>query len=483
MKKGFILMFVIISIFLPLMMFGAVSIKDLSPSASGYKAVSDLVEKKIMDVDANGNFKPSLLITKLDLARYLYNLIDYYNLDSLSSQTTSQKSTVNIEDLRKLENRISGIERSIQNIQSIQSEISELKKRIDNLEKRVSTGVDTSKDQAIGTLQKDISDLKSKIADLEKQIASLQNFQKSIQASLQQIPKSQTDIKDLGDKLSTVETKLQTIEKYYADVVTESSKNTALRMEFEAVKSELKKTTDMMNNKIDTIDKTLNSLLQDHISKTTVLNTELSKLSGKANALETQFSSQSQELKELNNRLKNMEDNLNNLDPVVQGNISKVNALENEIRSIKNQFEQKLNQFEQRISKVEEIINKTDDFVKRIEAVDVITVANTFNNLQLLTNRFDQLELRFSELEKKDALSTETLITELNRFKKENKDSLSKIESNISEIKTKQDNTAEQILSERKEIENLKSELNITRWIAIIGLSLSIILSIIIALQ
>lgn len=465
------------------MMFGAVSIKDLSPSASGYKAVNDLVEKKIMDVDANGNFKPSLLITKLDLARYLYNLINYYNLDSLSSQTAFQKTSVNIEDLRKLENRISGIERSIQNIQSIQSEISELKKRIDNLEKRVSTGVDTSKDQAIGTLQKDISDLKSKIVDLEKQIASLQNFQKSIQASLQQIPKSQTDIKDLGDKLSTVETKLQTIEKYYADVVTESSKNTALRMEFEAVKSELKKTTDMMNNKIDTIDKTLNSLLQDHISKTTVLNTELSKLSGKANALETQFSSQSQELKELNSRLKNMEDNLNNLDPVVQGNISKVNALENEIRSIKNQFEQKLNQFEQRISKVEEIINKTDDFVKRIEAVDVITVANTFNNLQLLTNRFDQLELRFSELEKKDALSTETLITELNRFKKENKDSLSKIESNISEIKTKQDNTAEQILSERKEIENLKSELNITRWIAIIGLSLSIILSIIIALQ
>lgn len=465
------------------MMFGAVSIKDLSPSASGYKAVSDLVEKKIMDVDANGNFKPSLLITKLDLARYLYNLIDYYNLDSLSSQTASQKTSVNIEDLRKLENRISGIERSIQNIQNIQSDISELKKRIDNLEKRVSTGVDASKDQAIGTLQKDISDLKSKIVDLEKQIASLQNFQKSIQASLQQIPKSQTDIKDLGDKLSTVETKLQTIEKYYADVVTESSKNTALRMEFEAVKSELKKTTDMMNNKIDTIDKTLNSLLQDHISKTTVLNTELSKLSGKANALETQFSSQSQELKELNSRLKNMEDNLNKLDPVVQGNISKVNALENEIRNINNQFEQKLNQFEQRISKVEEIINKTDDFVKRIEAVDVITVANTFNNLQLLTNRFDQLELRFSELEKKDTLSTETLITELNRFKTENKDSLSKIESNISEIKTKQDNTAEQILSERKEIENLKSELNITRWIAIIGLSLSIILSIIIALQ
>ncbi|MDM7321211.1 MAG: S-layer homology domain-containing protein, partial [Fervidobacterium sp.] len=66
--RGIILLFLIsISIYV----FSA-TIKDLSPSAAEYKAVNFLVEQRIMDVDANGNFKPSLLITKLDLARYLY---------------------------------------------------------------------------------------------------------------------------------------------------------------------------------------------------------------------------------------------------------------------------------------------------------------------------------------------------------------------------------------------------------------------------
>ena len=479
MEKRLTLVLITTYTFLSMVIFGAVNIKDLSPSASGYKAVANLVEKKIMDIDASGNFKPSLLVTKLDLARYLYNLIDYYNLDNLSAQLSSQRGTVSVEDLRKLESRISGIERNVQNLQSFQNDLNELKKRLDSLERKVS-GTDTSKDTTVVSLQKDISDLKNKNADLEKQIAalqkSIQDFQRSIQVSLQQIPKSQTDIKELKDKLSVVETKVQTIEKYYADVITESSKNTALRMEFETIKSDLKKTTDVTNNKIDSIEKTLNTLLQDHVSKTTFLSTEISKISGRVNTLDALSNNQSQELKDINDRLKTIEDKLNKLDSVFQDNISKTSTLENEIKNIKNQFER-------RLSKLEEIINKTDDFVKRIEAVDVITVANTFSNIQLLTNRFDQLELRLSELEKKDALSTETLINELNGLRTENKDNLSKLENNISELKTKQDSLTGQLSTDKREIDNLRNELNITRWLAIIGLTLSVILSIILALQ
>lgn len=426
MERKFLFTLITIFMLFSLMTLGAVSIKDLSPSASGYRAVSDLVEKKIMDIDSNGNFKPSLLVTKLDLARYLYNLIEYYNLEYFATQVGSQK-TLSTEDLRKLESRISSVEKNIQNIQTNQNELAEIKKRLDSLEKRFS-GMDISKDPLVAPLQKDILDLKNKAAELEKQLATLQK----------------STVKEIRDRLSTVETKVQTIEKYYADIMTESSKNTSLRMEFESVKSDVKKTTDMMNSKIDSFEKTLNSLLQDYVSKTNVLSSDLSRLAGRVNALEQ--------------------------------NISKINNLENEIRNIKNQVDQ-------RLAKIEEITKKTDDFSKRLEAVDIITVANTFNNLQLLANRFDQLESRLSNLERKDTLLTETLINELNGIKTENKDELTKIQASVSEIKSKQDIAMEQFLADKKEIENLKNELNTTRWIAIIGLSLSVLLSILLAFQ
>lgn len=424
-RKSLFILIAILMLF-SLMTLGAVSIKDLSPSASGYRAVSDLVEKKIMDIDSNGNFKPSLLVTKLDLARYLYNLIEYYNLETFATQVGSQK-TLSTEDLRKLESRISSVEKNIQNIQTNQNELVEIKKRLDSLEKRFS-GMDISKDPLVAPLQKDILDLKNKVAELEKQLATLQK----------------STVKEIRDRLSAVETKVQTIEKYYADIMTESSKNTSLRMEFESVKSDVRKTTDIMNSKIDSFEKTLNSLLQDYVSKTNVLSSDLSRLAGRVNALEQ--------------------------------SISKINNLENEIKNIKNQVDQ-------RLAKIEEITNKTDDFSKRLEAVDAITVANTFNNLQLLANRFDQLESRLSNLERKDTLLTETLINEINGIKTENKDEFTKIQASVSEIKSKQDIAMEQFLADKKEIENLKNELNTTRWIAVIGLSLAVLLSIILAFQ
>jgi len=70
------------------------------------------IEQRIMDVDANGNFKPSLLITKLDLARYLYALIDRYKLTNLQSSKS--------DDLAKLESRITTLEKQVSNIPSAQ---------------------------------------------------------------------------------------------------------------------------------------------------------------------------------------------------------------------------------------------------------------------------------------------------------------------------------------------------------------------------
>ncbi|MFN4224075.1 MAG: S-layer homology domain-containing protein, partial [Fervidobacterium nodosum] len=188
-KVIFVFFFSITSVF-------AATIKDLSPSASDYKAVNALVDMKILDVDSNGNFKPSLLITKLDLARYLYNLIDYYNLNNLSRLQTSLGDVVTSSDLKKLDSkisgldsRISGVEKQIQSIQSsqnnlqdtvknLQVNINEMAKKIDSLEKKISAPVSTpsipsSYQETLTSLQKSVNDLKTQLSNNEKQLSTI----------------------------------------------------------------------------------------------------------------------------------------------------------------------------------------------------------------------------------------------------------------------------------------------------------------------
>jgi len=72
-RKRFLMLSGLVSVLL-FLIFGTsaigATINDLSSASAQYKAVSFLVDRKIMEVDQNNNFKPSLLVSKLDLAKY-----------------------------------------------------------------------------------------------------------------------------------------------------------------------------------------------------------------------------------------------------------------------------------------------------------------------------------------------------------------------------------------------------------------------------
>jgi len=413
--RGIILLFLIsISIYV----FSA-TIKDLSPSAAEYKAVNFLVEQRIMDVDANGNFKPSLLITKLDLARYLYAIIDRYNLTSLQSTKS--------DDLVKLESRITTLERQISSIPSsqfqsasaLQSELNDLKKRLLAVESKVTNlenkSTDSSKDQqTIISLQSELSALNKRVTAVENKISALSQSKDFTK-----------DIAQLTAQINSLEARLNEYAqlKYYGD-------------EIEKLKA---RATDL-EKKVNHATNTINSL------------------SEKVSKLEAGTS-----------------EDIKNLQNLTLANIN----------DLRNQVSAEIEKLKSRIGTIEEVLGKGQDFLQRLEALDALTIINTFSNLEVLSNRFDQLEARFKKLE--DGLSQvvleqkyilDKLVISQNSEKK-----IESLEQKVSQLESSNTTNNENLKKLSSQVENLNSQLMTMRTITYISLLVAIVAGILVLLK
>ncbi|MGC9772203.1 S-layer homology domain-containing protein [Fervidobacterium islandicum] len=404
----------------------AATIKDLSPSAAEYKAVSFLVEQRIMDVDSNGNFKPSLLVTKLDLARYLYALINKYDLPGMQGA----KSDV----LEKIESRISNLEKQIPsvspgsstNISVLQSEVNELKKRLVAVENRVSIleskQIDASKDQqGLLSIQSDISALAKRLALVENKISTATQ------------PKDYSkEIEQLQLKIGTLESKINSLPqpKYYDKDIEQLTKKTA-----------------DMETKINQLS-----------TATTILSEKLSKLESKS----------ADDLKNLSNVTMNKITEL-------QGNLDKsVRQLSEELEALKS-----------RLGVLEEVIEKGQDFLQRLEALDALTVINAFSSLEVLSNRFDQLEAKYKKLEDKISeisLEQRYILNELVLSQSSTK-KLYALEQRISQVEATNTNNINEIKTISSQMETLNNQLSSIRTIAYISLLVSIIAGILVILK
>jgi chromosome segregation ATPase len=413
--RGIILLFLIsISIYV----FSA-TIKDLSPSAAEYKAVNFLVEQRIMDVDANGNFKPSLLITKLDLARYLYAIIDRYNLTSLQSTKS--------DDLVKLESRITTLERQISSIPSsqfqsasaLQSELNDLKKRLLAVESKVTNlenkSTDSSKDQqTIISLQSELSALNKRVTAVENKISALSQSKDFTK-----------DIAQLTAQINSLEARLNEYAqlKYYGD-------------EIEKLKA---RATDL-EKKVNYATNTINSL------------------SEKVSKLEAGTS-----------------EDIKNLQNLTLANIN----------DLRNQVSAEIEKLKSRIGTIEEVLGKGQDFLQRLEALDALTIINTFSNLEVLSNRFDQLEARFKKLE--DGLSQVVLeqkyILDKLVISQNSEEKIDSLEQKVSQLESSNTTNNENLKKLSSQVENLNSQLMTMRTITYISLLVAIVAGILVLLK
>ena len=413
--RGIILLFLIS---ISICVFSA-TIKDLSPSATEYKAVNFLVEQRIMDVDANGNFKPSLLVTKLDLARYLYAIIDRYNLTSLQSTKS--------DDLVKLESRITTLERQISSIPSsqfqsasdLQSELNDLKRRLLAVESKVTNlenkSTDSSKDQqTIISLQSELSALNKRVTAVENKISALSQSKDFTK-----------DIAQLTAQINSLEARLNEYAqlKYYGD-------------EIEKLKA---RATDL-EKKVNYATITINSL------------------SEKVSKLEAGTS-----------------EDIKNLQNLTLANIN----------DLRNQVSAEIEKLKSRIGTIEEVLGKGQDFLQRLEALDALTIINTFSNLEVLSNRFDQLEARFKKLE--DGLSQvvleqkyilDKLVSSQNSVEK-----IDSLEQKVSQLESSNTTNNENLKKISSQVENLNSQLMTMRTITYISLLVAIVAGILVLLK
>ncbi|ANE41073.1 MAG: S-layer homology domain-containing protein [Fervidobacterium pennivorans] len=395
------------------------TIKDLSPSAAEYKAVNFLVEQRIMDVDANGNFKPSLLITKLDLARYLYAIIDRYNLTSLQSTKS--------DDLVKLESRITTLERQISSIPSsqfqsasaLQSELNDLKRRLLAVESKVTNlenkSTDSSKDQqTITSLQSELSALNKRVTAVENKISALSQSKDFTK-----------DIAQLTAQINSLEARLNEYAqlKYYGD-------------EIEKLKA---RATDL-EKKVNHATNTINSL------------------SEKVSKLEAGTS-----------------EDIKNLQNLTLANIN----------DLRNQVLAEIEKLKSRIGTIEEVLGKGQDFLQRLEALDALTIINTFSNLEVLSNRFDQLEARFKKLE--DGLSQVVLeqkyILDKLVISQNSEEKIDSLEQKVSQLESSNTTNNENLKKLSSQVENLNSQLMTMRTITYISLLVAIVAGILVLLK
>ncbi|HOK33766.1 MAG TPA: hypothetical protein PLM28_04020, partial [Fervidobacterium sp.] len=363
----------------------------------------------------------------------------------------------------------------------VQSDLSDLKKRITALESKVTSITTTSSSQAsqitptdfskdidslskrVATLEKGSSDLSKIVDQLSKRITTLE--QKDASSQISSISK---DLDSLSKRVTTTEQSVAQVNSKIAVVNGDISKISTnindINSNLNAFNTEVTNNIQRIDSKISALESSLKSSQQD-IGKIVTVSTQVSKLDGRISALEQSSQQSSQRLSALENSVSQNSTDIENLKP---------------LNGLYASTSKEVSALSQRISKIEEIINKGDDFIKRLDAIDALTIVDTIGNFQVLSNRFDQLVAKYTKIEDQmRALSIEQqyILNEISNVK-DTVVKTSELSNDISTLTLNQDKAKTDLESLNEEVSNLRSELEMTRWIAIAGTVTSVVLGI-----
>ena len=164
MKRSLLLIVILIPVFAL-----CAEIKDVSPGLDVYEAVNYVVDKGIMELDSKGYFRGALLITRFDLAQYLYNLINVFSLEDLSKMKNIPKEVGVIKStFVALDARVTKIDEKIGEVMKSLENLSKLEQKVENVEK-FGKGLERS----IKEMEKEISSIRSSINKLKGDVGSI----------------------------------------------------------------------------------------------------------------------------------------------------------------------------------------------------------------------------------------------------------------------------------------------------------------------
>ncbi|SHH20973.1 S-layer homology domain-containing protein [Thermosipho atlanticus] len=408
MRKKFLIVFILISVFV----FSVeMVITDVSPFSTDYNIVKYLVENGIMKLDETGKFKPALLVTRIDIARIIYNVIRQYNLEIINEM--SKKLTEIGNDNKLVKNLFSGIDEKLSILENKQVKLNEQVEKITEnltninttfskipqLEKYVLTLMASNTALEKQFENQNLLNLAERLSNLEKEIVKkgeLINFEERI-SSLEKI---YTEVSDNYEKLKG---KVSEIEKNYQDLkssVDSQSKQTNVQVE--NLKNEILHISGQITEFEDKINY-LNSLFEDiDVSKLKNLE-KFSTLEGKVINIEDSLNKIKNVLNDYEEFKKKVEINMTSLE-TLKTNIEKIDSNQIKLSALVAELDSKVSEINDLKAKISEIENKMTELEKLgiyasklnkiSENIETFTsyIENTTANIDSLNEKLKKLE-------------------------------------------------------------------------------------------
>ncbi|RKX53576.1 MAG: hypothetical protein DRP25_00070, partial [Thermotoga sp.] len=181
MKRLLFSMMVLIPVFIL-----CAEIKDVSPGLDVYEAVNYVVDKGIMELDSKGYFRGALLITRFDLAQYLYNLINVFSLDELSKMKGIPEEVGVIKNtFVALDTRVSKIEKRIEEVVKSLEDLPKLQQKLENVEK-----FEKDLESEIKGLKREISSVRSSISVLRNELEGVKRDLPTVKSKISNVERA-----------------------------------------------------------------------------------------------------------------------------------------------------------------------------------------------------------------------------------------------------------------------------------------------------
>lgn len=307
-----------------------VEIKDVSPVLDVYKAVSFLVENQIMKVDENGNFKGGLLITRFDMAEYLYNLINVFNLHLLASNMSSIT-----QQTQEISVRIKGIEAAYTSIEdrlnNYAALLRDVQMKMDEVSADVSSKVKNEVETQTSFLQSNVKELSQKISNLEEDFLQREDRIASLQEKISSFESTSTDLKGSIENLREQVNDLSTQDTQFSELLQKLDSKIQAQEDFYNKKIEQMKSDTEAN--IKSVQNDL-ALYRKEVNDYTL---RVEKLEMTTSQMNQDFESALQTLA-TEEQLLTLESSVTSLSKQLVSNQEKISDVEQKVSSINNEY-------------------------------------------------------------------------------------------------------------------------------------------------
>ncbi|AEH51759.1 S-layer homology domain-containing protein [Pseudothermotoga thermarum] len=331
-----------------------VRIRDISPILDIYEPVSFVVQRGIMELDENGNFRGGLLTTRFDIAQYLYRLIKVFKLEEVVPELEGLKKSVEEQKIKYI-----GVESAYkvveEKIAQLESALNGLNVKMDEMSKQLALQVVAEVEKALSAQK--IGELFTRVDLLQKQV---ENLGEQTEAVAKQYETVQSIVQGTVSKLSQLEAKQESTTKDLS----------SLKSEVTILKGKMDEQLVMLENlkkEVDTKISLAEKLMDEKLSSA------LNRYDMNLKNLASDVSLQRKELADLTQNLLGLKGQIEMLQKTID--LLEINATKKQVEDL-----QKL--VEETRKRIEQTTVNLRSFEERLAALDISALEKRISELE-----------------------------------------------------------------------------------------------------